>query len=119
MSDRQGLGLLMGIWGFTCCMGVLVYLFTSLCIFKIAKKTGVDMAWLAWIPVIQVVPLVMASGKPLWWILLLFVPLLNIVIGIVIWMAVAERRGKPSWIGILIILPLVGFFVPAYLAFSE
>ena len=64
-------------------------------------------------------PLLEAGGKPVWWILLLLVPLLNLVIGILLWMAVAERRGKPSWVGILILIPFVGLFVPAYLAFSE
>jgi len=59
------------------------------------------------------------GGKPLWWILLLFIPLVNIIVGIIVWMAIAERRGKPSWVGILIIVPILGVFIPAYLAFTD
>jgi len=112
-------GLMAGMFGVMCVIYLLVYLYISLCIFKIAKKCGVENAWLAWIPIIQVVPLLQAAGKPVWWILLMLIPLVNIIIAIMVWMAVAERRGKPSWIGILIIVPVVGLFIPAYLAFSE
>jgi type II secretory pathway component PulF len=65
--------------------------------------------------VVQVVPFLEAGGKPLWWIFLL----LLIIPGIIVWMAIAERRGKPSWVGILIIVPIMGIFVPAYLAFTD
>jgi hypothetical protein len=47
------------------------------------------------------------------------IPLVNIVIFIILWMAVAEARGKPSWLGILLIVPLIGIFVPGYLAWSD
>jgi len=38
---------------------------------------------------------------------------------IIIWMAIAERRGQPNWFGILTIVPFVGLFVPGYLAFFD
>jgi hypothetical protein len=38
---------------------------------------------------------------------------------IIIWMAVAERRGKPSWVGLLMLVPFVNILVPGYLAFSD
>jgi len=50
---------------------------------------------------------------------LLLIPIVNIVIGIVLWMAIAERRGKENWFGILIIIPVVGIFIPGYLAFFD
>ncbi|MEW5763560.1 MAG: DUF5684 domain-containing protein [Acidobacteriota bacterium] len=118
-DDQQALALVTGVWGGICCFWLVFYLYFSLCLYKIAQKTGVQNAWMAWIPILQIVPLLEAGGKPIWWILLLLVPLLNLVIGIILWMAVAERRGKPAWVGILILVPFVGIFVPAYLAFSE
>jgi uncharacterized membrane protein YoaK (UPF0700 family) len=59
------------------------------------------------------------AKKPLWWFILLLIPLVNIVIGIIVWMAIAEARGKPNWWGILMIVPLVNFIVPGYLAWSD
>lgn len=114
-----GTGFLAAILGFACCFGLLIYLYMALCIYKIAKKCNVETAWLSWIPIVQIVPLLQASDKPIWWIVLFFIPLVNIVIAVLVWMAVAERLGKPPWVGILIIVPIVGIFIPAYLAFSK
>ena len=94
----------------------------SLCLHLIASKTNTSPAWLAWIPIANVVLLLMVADKPIWWIILLFIPIVNIVwivLGILAWMGVAEKRGKPSWIGILMILPFVNFIILGYLAFSK
>jgi hypothetical protein len=91
----------------------------ALCLQTIAKKTNTENAWLAWIPIVNIILMLNIAKKPLWWIILLLVPLVNIVIMIVVWMAIAEARGKPSWWGILMIVPLVGIIVPGYLAFSD
>ena len=114
-----GAGLGAGMIGFMCCFYLVIYLYFAFCIFKIAQKCNVEMAWLAWIPIVQVIPLIQAARKPLWWIILLLIPLVNIVIAVIIWMGVAEQRGKPSWVGILMIVPLVNLIIPAYLAFSD
>lgn len=118
-SRALGTGLGFGMMGMFCCVYLAIYIYFALCIYKIAQKCGVEMAWLAWIPIIQIIPLIQAGKKPVWWILLLLVPLLNIVIGVIIWMAVAEQRGKPSWVGILMIVPVANLIIPAYLAFSD
>jgi hypothetical protein len=59
------------------------------------------------------------AGKPAWWFVLCLIPLVNIVIFIIIWMAIAEARHKPNWWGILLIVPVVGLLVPAFLAWSD
>ncbi|MFB3850716.1 MAG: DUF5684 domain-containing protein [Acidobacteriota bacterium] len=114
-----GTGMMAGFFGVFCIIYLIIYLYISLCLFKIAKKCGVEMAWLAWIPIVQIVPWIQSSGKPLWWIILMLIPFVNIVVGIIVWMAIAERLGKPSWIGILMIVPIINIFIPAYLAFTD
>lgn len=59
------------------------------------------------------------AKKPLWWIILFAIPIVNIVIVIMVWMGVAEARQKPNWWGILAIIPLVNMVVPGYLAWSD
>ena len=96
-----------------------VYIYTSLALQTIATKTNTDNAWLAWIPIANIILMLNVAKKPIWWILLCLIPLVNLVIFIIVWMAIAEARNKPSWWGIMLIVPVVGIIVPGYLAWSD
>jgi len=98
---------------------VIFYVYFALCLQMIAKKTGTPNGWLAWIPIANVFLMIMVAAKPLWWFILCLIPLVNIVIAIILWMKISERRGKPSWLGILMIVPVANFIVSGYLAFSK
>ena len=98
---------------------VAIYVYMALAIQTIAQKTHTENAWLAWIPIVNIVLLLNIAKKPIWWIILFLIPLVNIVIAIIVWMGVAEARNKPNWWGILIIVPVVGIIVPGYLAWSD
>lgn len=98
---------------------IIFYLFVSLCLQFIAIKTNTSDAWLAWIPIANLCLMCKIAKKPVWWLLCFFVPILNIIIMILLWMGIAEARNKPSWLGVLMLLPVVNFFIPAYLAFSK
>jgi hypothetical protein len=101
-------------------VGLAVYVYFSLAFQTIANKTNTPNAWVSWIPILHLILMpVLISKKPIWWILLCLIPLVNIVILIILWMAVAEARGKPSWWGILMIVPLVSLIVPGYLAWAD
>jgi hypothetical protein len=108
-----------GILIFFVIFGLGVYIYMALALQTIATKTGTENAWLAWIPIANLILMLTVAKKPLWWILLFFIPLVNIVMAILVWMAVAEARGKPNWWGILMIVPVVNFIVPGYLAWSD
>jgi len=95
------------------------YIYISLALQTIANKTGTENAWWAWIPILNIILILNVAKKPLWWIILLLIPFVNIVVGIIVWMAVAEARNKPNWWGIIMIVPVVGIFVPGYLAWSD
>lgn len=121
MVPAAGLvGALLG--GFMLTMvGIVVgfYVYFSLCLFKIAKKLNVQAAWAAWIPILQVWPFLASAGKPIWWVLLLFIPLVNLIIGVYVWMCISENLGKGKMLGLLMLLPLVNLIVLGYLAFSR
>jgi hypothetical protein len=97
----------------------VAYVYMSLAMQTIAQKTNTANPWLAWIPIANIVLMLNVGKKPIWWLVLLLIPLVNIVIAIMIWMAVAEARGKPNWWGILMIVPVVNLVVPGYLAWSD
>ena len=96
-----------------------VYVYFALALQAIAQKTNAENAWWAWVPILQVILMLNIAKKPVWWIILLIIPLVNFIIALIVWMAVAEARNKPSWWGIMICVPPVGLIVPGYLAWSD
>jgi hypothetical protein len=62
---------------------------------------------------------ILISRKPVWWIILLFIPLVNIVIWILVWMAIAEAVRKPNWLAILMILAPLDLITVGIFAFSK
>jgi hypothetical protein len=96
-----------------------IYVYFALALQTIAKKTNTENPWLAWIPIANLILMVNIAKKPMWWVLMCFIPLVNIVFSVMLFMAIAEARGKPSWWGILMIVPVANLIVPGYLAWSD
>jgi len=97
----------------------LIYIFVALALQTIAQKTNTPDSWFAWIPILNIILILNIAKKPLWWIVLLLIPIVNIVVAIIVWMAVAEARQKPSWWGILTVIPLINLIAIAYLAWAD
>ena len=95
------------------------YIYIALALQTIAQKTNTENAWLAWIPIVNIVLMLNIAKKPIWWIILFLIPIANIVVAILVWMGIAEARGKPNWWGILMIVPVVNIIVPGYLAWAD
>jgi len=102
-----------------CFLYILIYLYITLCIFILARRTEEENAWWAFVPVLNIILLLQVADKPAWWTVGFFIPILNIFLSVVVWMAVAEVRGKPSWLGILMLIPGVNLILIGYLAFSR
>jgi len=71
--------------------------------------------WAVIVPIYNVIILLKIANKPLWWILLLLIPLVNIAIGILVAIAVAKNFGKSAGFGIgLVFLPFIFYPVLAW-----
>ncbi|MEA3273132.1 MAG: DUF5684 domain-containing protein [Patescibacteria group bacterium] len=117
-------GVVAGIFGvgmalFGLVVGLAFYVYFSICLMKIAQKTNTENAWFAWIPLLNIILMLQIAKKPLWWFLLLLLPLINVVVSIIVWMKIAEAVKKPEWLGILMIVPVANAILPGYLAFSS
>lgn len=81
---------------------------------KVFTKAG-QPGWACIIPIFNVIVLCKIAGKPLWWVILLFVPIANLVITILLSIAVAEKFGKGTGFGLglaflsPIFYPILGF----------
>lgn len=100
-------------------MCLALYVYVALALQTIAQKTHTENGWLAWIPIVNIILMLSIAKKPIWWIILCLIPLVNIVIFIIVWMGIAEARNKPGWWGILMLVPVVSLVVPGYLAWSD
>jgi hypothetical protein len=116
--DNRGLFAAMFSTFFLACLAV-GYVYVALALQTIAQKTNTANGWLAWIPIGNIILMLEIAKKPIWWIILFFIPLVNLVMSILVWMGIAEARSKPSWWGILLIIPVVNIIVPGYLAWSD
>ena len=98
---------------------LIIYLWLAFCLQTIAKKTNTPNEWLAWIPIANIYLLCKIVGRSGWWTIAFFIPLLNVIIAIIWWWSVAEKRNKPGWLGVLMIIPVVNLVVPGILAFTD
>lgn len=118
-DDMRGVGILAGLMAFIWIIALAGYVYFALCLMKIAEKTNTENGWWAWIPVLNILLMLAIARKPMWWILLFLVPLVNFVIAIIVWIEICKARGKSPWILLGFLVPLGGLVVMGYLAFAD
>lgn len=99
-----------------------LYVFIAYCLARIANKTGMPLGssfiW-ALIPIANIFLILKIAGKPMWWFVLLLIPIVNFVICIILWMAISERLQRPAWWGVIIaIVPVINLIFFLILAFE-
>ena len=112
-------GFLLATLGIVVGILLLIHLIWSYCYAQICKKAGTQPGVLVWLPILQFISLLRAARMSGWWFLALFVPLLNVVIGIVWCFKIATARGKSALVGLLLLLPITNLFAFLYLVFSD
>jgi hypothetical protein len=72
-------------------------------------KAG-EPGWAAIVPIYNILVLLKISGKPMWWIILFFIPFVNLIIAIVMNIGLARNFGKGAGFAIgLTLLPIIFF----------
>jgi hypothetical protein len=100
-------------------VGLIAYLFFGVSLMSIAGKTGTENGWFGFVPILNLVLLLMIGRRPIWWVIGFFVPFVIIVVVALAWMGVAEARGKSPLLGLLIFVPFVNLAMVGYLAFTD
>ena len=85
-------------------------------IWKVFTKAGKP-GWAAIIPIYNGIVLLQIAGKPIWWIILFFIPVVNLIIAILVGIAVARNFGKSELFGVG--LGLLGFIFYPILGFGD
>jgi hypothetical protein len=113
----------------------------------IADKQDIPAPWLAWVPLLQIYPMVKAGNGSVAQLVVLFLsliavaiagallaPVLSPLVAVVlilawsVWASVyfgrllwntAVNRGVSGWMGMLVFVPFIGFFAYLYIAFHD
>ena len=118
--------------------GLVLYVYTAICLMFIAQKTGTKYPWLAWIPIANVFLMAMIARKPWWWVLIILLAyaiaagsmksgfawfgylliIVVLVFLILIWISICQARNRPGWWVILGFIPIVNLVFIGILAFA-
>jgi len=103
-------------------IGTIIYLAFVVAIIAAMWKIFVKAnqpGWGAIIPIYNTYLMLKIIGRPAWWIILLFIPFVNLVIGIIMALDIAKSFGKGVGFGIGLIIPLVNIVCILILGFGD
>lgn len=120
VAQYDGTGEAAGCLGGCACGGLFFLVWLALIVGIIAGfwKTFVKAGkpgWAAIVPIYNIIILLEIAGKPIWWIVLFLLPLVNIVAAVLVGIEVAKRFGKDQIFGVglgllpFIFYPILGF----------
>lgn len=98
-------------------LAVLVFYISAY--WRVYTKAG-EPGWGAIVPIYNLYLYCKIAGRPEWWLILLFIPFVNIVFSLILAMDVAKAFSKSSGFGIgiwllsFIFIPIIGFGSATY-----
>ena len=99
-----GVGIGIMVFGLAVAIALIASVWT---VFTKAGKPG----WAALVPIYNIVVLLEIVGKPIWWVALMLIPVVNFVVAIIVTVELARRFGKGAGFGIGLVL-LAPIFYP-------
>ena len=104
--SRAGPGVYVG-W----LIGYLLVAFALVGVFKKADEP----VWQAFVPIWNTIVLIKVSGKPIWWIILLLIPIVNIVILVLVLHGLSTSFGHGAGFTVgLIFLSIIFLYILGY-----
>jgi hypothetical protein len=101
LAAGMGAGMML-VW----CAVLLLSIIGMWKVFVKAGKPG----WAAIIPIYNIIVILEIVGKPIWWFILLLIPLVGFIVYIIVLVELAKRFGKGVGFAIgLLILPFIFF----------
>ena len=94
--------------------GLIGYLIAAFALVGVFKKAD-EPIWQAFVPIWNTLVLIKVAGKPLWWFLLLLIPIAGIVFGIIILheLSLAFGHGAGFTVG-LVFLSIIFLYILGY-----
>ena len=96
---------------------LLVQIIHGIGTWKLYVKAG-KKAWEAFVPVYNGIVLMQIINRPKWWILLLFIPVINLFLFPIIWIETLRTFGKKSTLDMVLGVVTLGFYI-AYVNYTQ
>ncbi len=96
----------------------LVHFVMAIALWKMAERTKEASAWFAIVPLLNVILFLKLARRPAWWLILFFLPIVNLVALIMATMSLCERFSVNKWWGLLAIVSPANLLLYLYLAFA-
>jgi uncharacterized membrane protein YoaK (UPF0700 family) len=120
LSGAAG-GAIAGLFLFLIILGAALQIISLAGMWKTASKAG-QVGILACIPIVQIFIAMLIAKKPLWWVLLCLVPIVNFIVLLIVVHEISKRfgRGIGTTIGLVclpfVFWPILGFGSAQYSA---
>jgi hypothetical protein len=94
---------------------IVIAVVALVAMWKIYVKAGKP-GWAAIIPIYNIIVYLQIAGRPIWWIVLLLIPGVNVIIGIILCIDIAKCFGKSGVWGffMLCVLSIIGILILAF-----
>lgn len=89
---------------------LVVQLIHGAATWKLYVKAG-KKAWQAWVPVYNSIVLMEIINRPKWWVILLFIPIVNLLMFPVIWIETIRSFGRNSTLDSWLVVLTLGFYI--------
>jgi hypothetical protein len=97
-------------------IALAIVVFIIAAVWKVFTKAG-EPGWAVIVPIYNIIVMLKVAGKPLWWILLMIIPLVNIIPAILVPIGIAKNFGKGVGFGIGLLF--LGFIFYPILAWGD
>ncbi len=100
--------------------GIMMLLYVAIIVvvlasyWKLFEKAGKP-GWAGIVPIYNMVVMLDIAGRPLWWVALLFIPIVNFVVAVIVMYEFVRSYGKDTAYAVItILIPVVMFPVMAF-----
>lgn len=100
--------------GFAFLLSLIIGVFIIVAMWRVFTKAG-QPGWGCLIPFYSIYLMLKIAGKPGWWLIFFFIPIINFVVQIVMTIDIARNFGRGGWFAAgLIFLPIIFFPILAF-----
>ena len=104
---------------FIALFSIALYLYVALCFRRIAENLGIKRSWYAWVPILDVYLWCRICGKGVLWTVLLFIPVVNFILYVILSFRISRVCNRGRLFGFLLIIPPINIVLVWFLAFSK